>query len=54
MPSPICIMASVMMKDGMPIMRDAEGGDAARAAKQAASASRIAKPPGSGRLAMFT
>ena len=29
MPSAICIMASVMMKDGMPIMRHAEGVDEA-------------------------
>ena len=45
MPSPICIMASVMMKDGMPMIvtptaltRPSE--------KQAASAKRIANAPG--------
>ena len=54
MPAPICIMASVMMKDGMPILGHAEGGDERRAEGSAASARMIADAPGSGRLAMLT
>ena len=53
MPAAICIIASVMMKDGMPI-RVTPKALTAPSAKQAASASMIAAPPGSGMLAMFT
>jgi hypothetical protein len=53
MPSPICIMASVMMKEGMP-MTVTPTALTMPSAKQAASAKRIANPPGIGTLAMFT
>ena len=53
MPAPICIMASVMMKDGMPITVMPKA--LTRPSKaQAASARTIAAAPGSGTLGMFT
>ena len=53
MPAPICIIASVMMKDGMPIAVMPKA-LTRPSATQAASASMIAAQPGSGRLAMLT
>ena len=53
MPAPICIMASVMMKDGMPISVTPK---ALTAPEREAGAERQEDraQPGSGRLAMFT
>ena len=53
MPAAICIIASVMMKEGMPITRQPERVDEPEQA-QSASASRIAAHPGIGTLAMLT
>ena len=53
MPAAICIMARVMMKDGMPITVSPSALTRPSRA-QSASASRIAAQPGSGKLAMFT
>ena len=53
MPAAICIMASVMMKEGMP-MRVMPSALRRPSPRHAASASTIAAAPGSGRLAMFT
>ncbi len=53
MPSAICIMASVMMKDGMPMIVTPKA-LTRPSAKQTASATMIARTPGSGRLAMLT
>ena len=54
MPAPICIMASVMMKDGMPISVMPARIDQAEQRSRATSARMIAAKPGSGTLAMFT
>ena len=53
MPAPICIIASVMMNEGMP-MRVTPKAVMSPSAQQAASARTIAIAPGIGRLAMFT
>src|SRR3954468_14146331 len=53
MPLPICSIASVMMKEGMPI-RVTPKAVTAPSARHPASASGMARPPGRGRLAMFT
>ncbi len=53
MPAPICIMASVMMNDGMPTSVTPEA-VMKPSTVQAARPARIAAQPGSGRLAMFT
>ena len=53
MPAPICSMASVMMKEGMPITVTPKAVTQPRAA--AVSRARMtARKPGSGRLAMLT
>ncbi len=53
MPAAICIIASVMMKEGMPITVSPNALTRPSRA-QSASASRIAAQPGIGTLAMFT
>ena len=52
-PAPICIMARVMMNEGMPIFVTPIAVISPRP-PQAARASRMATGPGTGRLAMFT
>src|SRR5579885_176322 len=53
MPAPICSIASVMMKDGIPI-RVTPKALTRPSTRQLAKASRIAMPPGSGTFAMAT
>ena len=53
MPAAICIIASVMMKDGMP-MTVSPNALTRPSIAQSTSASRIAAQPAIGRLAMFT
>ena len=53
MPSQICIMASVMMKEGMP-MRVTPKAVTPPRARQVATARMMAKPPAKGILAMLT
>ena len=53
MPAPICIIANVMMKEGMP-MRVTPKAVRSPSAKQAKSAKMIGMAPGIGMLPMFT
>ena len=53
MPAAICIIASVMMKEGMPITVKPKALTSPSRA-QSSSAIRIAAQPGIGRFAMFT